>query len=668
MSALLVWFTPDMIRAEEAFDDGTMLMFVGEDIELISIASRREQTPARAPAVAKVIGRDDFQQRGLSTLSQILQSSPGFHVARQEGRYKPYLRGIPDSVLFLYDTVPLGSEISKTLHPIGHELPMHAVKQVEVVRGPSSVLWGPDAFAGVVNVVPLSGRDFQGAETGVLYGYPSNQKGAYLNLGHDSGSWDGLLSLSFRQGEEYDQKANLVNFFGDEGGRPVSPEKRMGSKKPGDAHYLDAYARLNLSDKFSLSGRYSDSYLPYTVKNHEGDQRWLETTSLPSGFLKMDVNHDLSQDTKIRLSGYFSRLNHAQEIIDKELTQKEDTYYSEALMDRSLFSSRGLLTTGMSFKHKDIQDAPVWDGYIPVFVVPDNRDFLPEHKTSDFTNNVWSFFGQYTHIIGDVELMVGLRQDFHDEYRDNMSHSAAMVWSPLDDWTFKLLYGTSYRTPFARQLIDKDKPDLEKSENYSVQTIWEPASNFSLGGTFFYNRISNHKTEDFALMSESNRQDIYGLELEAFYSPASSLDLEASLTLLENRGEQDLFKDTVTIIRPDGTVDEDSQIYRPPYDSGPKAMFNMSAFWQATSRLSTYARLEYFSSRKLIYARAQEFEKTSGDWLLHAGVNLEDFLTPGMDLSINLRNITNNKYKIPGTYSMIRNRGFSGEIRLRYAF
>ncbi|WP_291321522.1 TonB-dependent receptor [Desulfonatronospira sp.] len=666
MTFLMIWWAPYASWA--GADDGTMLLFVGEDIELLSIASRREETPARAPAVAQLITREDFQARGQRTLSSLLKSSPGFHVARKEGRYKPYLRGIPDSALFLYDTVPLGSEISKSLQPIGHELPLFAVKQVEIVRGPSSVLWGPDAFAGVVNVVPLSGKDFQGADAGILYGSPGCQREAHLKLGHDAGAWDGFLALSARQGEEDDRRANIVSFFDYNGSRPVPPEMRTGSKNSGDAHYLDSYARLNLGRNISLSGRLSNSYRPYTVENHVGDQRWIESRSLTSGFFKLDANHELNLETKLRLSGYFSGLNHEHEIIDKELTQKDRTYYSEALLDRSLFGARGLLTAGLSYKHKEIRDAPVWDGYIPVFVVPENRDFRPVLTTTDFSNHVWSIFGQYSHKLGDFDLMFGLRQDFHREYQDNMSHSAALVWSPLQEWTLKLLYGTSYRTPFARQLIEEDKPDMEKSENYSLQVIWDPGRSFFLSGTFFYNRISSHVTEDLGLASDPNNQDIFGLELEAFYSPMPGLDLESNLTLLENKGSNDLFRDTVIEIRPDGTFADVSQIYRPPFDTGPKSMFNFMARWQASNNISVHGRLEYFSSRRLIFARADEFERAPGVWLLHAGADFEDFFIQGMDLSLNLRNLTNKRYETPGTFRMIRDRGISGEVMLRYNF
>ena len=656
--------------AGSVLDDGTMLLFVGENIELMSIASRREETPAKAPAVAKVITRQEFTRRGQRTLGRILRGTPGFHMARKESGHRPYLRGIPDSVLFLYDTVPIGSEISKSLHPIDHELSLAAVKQVEIVRGPSSVLWGPDAFAGVVNVVPLSGRDFQGAETGILYAEPGRHKGAYLNLGHDAGAWDGFVSLSFRHGREDHDKAGLVSFFDYKDNLPVPPGERTGSKRPGDARYLDAYARMNLGRGVSLSGRFSESSRPYTMFSRDNRLRWLESRDITSGYIKLDANHDLDLETRIRFSGYYSRMDPEQEIIDKTLGQSEETHYSEILADRSLFDSRGLLTAGVSFKSKKITDAPIWDSYIPGFLGPGNRSFLPGLDTEDFSNRTWSVFSQYGHKLGDFDFMLGLRQDFHREYRDNLSHSAALVWSPADAWNFKLVYGTAYRIPFARQLIEDKKPDMEKTESYSFQASWIPDQRLTLTGTLFYNRISNHIAEDpYAKLSRPNRQDIRGLELETVFRPTRRLDIQANMTLLDNSGSKERYRFVDFFIQgEDGLPEPVFRTLRHPFDTGPRTMFNLLASWEAVPGLTTFAHLEYFSSRKLIYARGEETQSASGAWLLNAGLFLEDLFTPGLDLGLKVRNMTDNRYRTPGTYSMIKGDGINGEIFLRYVF
>jgi outer membrane receptor protein involved in Fe transport len=650
--------------------DGTMLLFMGEDIELLSIASRREESASQAPAVADVIKREEFVDQGALTLSQILEKRPGFYMAEKEWGSQPYLRGIPNSVLFLYDTVPLGSEMSKSLHPIDHELSLAAVKQVEIVRGPASVLWGPDAFAGVVNVQPLSGQDFQGVESGLVYASDQELSGVYLNAGHDAGVWDGFLSFTAKQGEMDDQRANVVSFFDYDDESPVPPGDRFGSQRPGDAHYLDAYGRLNLGSTLSLSGRFSDTRIPYTLGSHDDQERWEERRDLPFGYLKLDANHELDINTTLRFSGYYSQMDLEQRVIDKELSQNEETYSAELLMDRSLFSGQGLLTTGLSYKHKAIDDAPLWDGYIPGYLGPENTGFLPQVSFSDINNELWSVFAQYSHTIGDVELMFGLRQDFHREYENSLSHSAALVWSPDPDWALKLLYGTSYRTPFARQLVNESKPDMEKSENYSLQVSWRPQKRLTLTGTGFFNRISDHVMDDpYAGLSLPNEQDIYGLELEAAYSPWDWVDIQANLTMLDHSGPDETYMyEEYSYVRPDGTLEQVFTEFNYPYDPGAETLFNLGATLRPWESLDLFTGLRYFSSRELIYPRGDVRKKSHGRWLADVSATYKDLGIPGLNLTMSVRNLFDEDYETPGTYSMIEGEPFNVQIMLRYGF
>ncbi|MCA1787342.1 MAG: TonB-dependent receptor plug domain-containing protein, partial [Desulfobacteraceae bacterium] len=95
------------VSAAHAAD--TMLMFVGEDLEVLSIASRRTEAAWSAPAVADVVTRQEMDEKGAFTIARALEDTPGFYMNQTEKGSIPYLRGIENSVLFLYDTVPMGS-------------------------------------------------------------------------------------------------------------------------------------------------------------------------------------------------------------------------------------------------------------------------------------------------------------------------------------------------------------------------------------------------------------------------------------------------------------------------------------------------------------------------------------------------------------------------------
>ena len=165
------------------------------------------------------------------------------------------------------------SDFTKSLYSLDHDLSLAPVKRIEIIRGPGSVLWGPDAFAGIVNVVPLSGKDFEGVETGVLYGTPGDQAGFYANMGHDAGLWDGFLSISGRRGEEDDSTFDVQRLWGD-GRLPVPPPFRYGEDQPGTSRYIEASGNVGIGDFLVLSGRVADNHKPYAMNSMEKNLSW----------------------------------------------------------------------------------------------------------------------------------------------------------------------------------------------------------------------------------------------------------------------------------------------------------------------------------------------------------------------------------------------------------
>ena len=47
---------------------------------------------------------------------------------------------------------------------------LNEVKQIEVIRGPASAVWGANAFNGVVNVITKSPREMQGSSAVLGFG------------------------------------------------------------------------------------------------------------------------------------------------------------------------------------------------------------------------------------------------------------------------------------------------------------------------------------------------------------------------------------------------------------------------------------------------------------------------------------------------------------------
>ena len=646
--------------------EDTMLMFVGENLEVLSIASKREESAWQAPAVAQVVTRKHLMERGARTLEEALSMTPGFYMAQKEWGTMPYLRGIPNSVLFLYDTVPLGSDTTKSLHQLDRELSLAPVKRIEIVRGPGSVLWGPDAFAGIVNVVPMSGKDLEGAETALSYEGPGDQKSFYVNAGHDAGRWDGFVSISGRTGGETSTEANLVRFWNDLE-TPYPPEDRFGSQYSGDSHYFELSGRLSIEDWLALSGRISENKRPYAMTDDTGELTWIEEQKLPFCFLKFESKIDTGRYSALRFTGYHSEFDPEYAIIDRKVRQDETTDYIEGIYNQSFFAGRGLLTGGASLREKRVKNAPVWEDYLPDLLGTDNEDFLPRLKQEDYDTTLWSFYGQYSQKISDFDLLMGLRYDAHDQYRDHFSFSTGAGWVPHSAWIFKLLYGSAYRTPFSRQLIEEEEPDLERIKSLSLQIAWKPSDMASLSVVGFSSRISNHIMEDpYAGLSLPNKQDIQGVEMEGRLIPFKGLEFSANFTFIDNDGpDEKYYFNDFTFVRPDGTVEKHFTTLIYPYDTGADRLLNLMCTWKPHERLTLFLRANYYSSRDLIYPRGEETVSFPGVWLADASATIKDIFAPGMDLDISIKNIADTYYKNPGTYHAIDGDPFEIEILLR---
>mgnify|MGYP006270869159 CR=1 FL=1 len=645
-----------------------MLMFVGEDLEVLSIASRREESAWDAPAIAQVIPRRTLRERGIDTLSAALEQVPGFSMAEREWGTLPYLRGIRNSVLFLYDAVPLTSDVSKSLHPLDEELSLFPVKRIEIIRGPGSVLWGPDAFAGIVNVVPLTGADLQGVETGVLGAAPDREGGAFLNAGGTWGGWDLFAAVSARRYTPDPNEDGVTRFF-DAVPPPVDPGQRLGPIDPADGYFLEGMGRIGYEDWLTVTARFSDNRRPYVRRNDAESISWEEERQTPQQLVKLELRKDLDRHSALRFMGSHLWLDVNTRVIDREFEQTERTSYAEMLYDRSLFAARGLLTAGLSYRYKDVGDAPIWDGYLPEFLGPQNTLLVPVITQEDYETELWSVFSQYRQKVGTVDLWGGARFDNHDSYQDHLSYNLGAAWSPGRDWRIKLLYGTAYRTPFARQLLDAERPELEEIRSINLQVAWKPGPDYDITMGGFASRIDHHIREDpFAGLSEPNHQDIRGLEAAAKWAVRPSFDLEANVTWLENSGPRETYSvNDFTFIRPDGTVEQNFVEVESPYDPGADLLANLMGTWRPISGITAFLRVGYVADRHLIVLTNGAFQTTtvSGFWRFDGNLLWEDVGGSDLDFNLAVENLLDSDYESPGTYGRVEGTPFTARFTVR---
>ena len=130
-------------------------VYVLEEFKVVSTGTRTERLIHEAPVKTELLVSEDFENYNVSSLKDALKLIPSarFEADCQNCRLNQIqLLGLStDYTAILFDGAPLYSGLAKVY---GADLfPAIFVDRIEVVKGGSSALYGPEAMAGVVNLI-----------------------------------------------------------------------------------------------------------------------------------------------------------------------------------------------------------------------------------------------------------------------------------------------------------------------------------------------------------------------------------------------------------------------------------------------------------------------------------------------------------------------------------
>lgn len=155
--------------------------------ETIVTATRTENPVFETPYTAHVIGRDDFLGRRLvRTLPDALLETPGVMVQRTGyGQASPFIRGFTGfRTLALIDGIRLNNAVFREgPNQYWSTIDQYTVDRLDVVKGPSSVLYGSDAIGGTVNAITRKPKLITVDETPGKAVKPADGKTTGLSLG-----------------------------------------------------------------------------------------------------------------------------------------------------------------------------------------------------------------------------------------------------------------------------------------------------------------------------------------------------------------------------------------------------------------------------------------------------------------------------------------------------
>jgi outer membrane receptor protein involved in Fe transport len=154
--------------------------------EQVTSVSKKAESIYEAPANITVITHEEITQRGYMDLVELLKDVPGFDITLFYGSQLAniYQRGFrqnsTEKTLMLIDGIE-DNDLWTNWVDISRQYPLSNIERVEIIYGPASTMYGPNAFAGVINVITKNENSYiregkkWGLRANVLYGTYNTQ-------------------------------------------------------------------------------------------------------------------------------------------------------------------------------------------------------------------------------------------------------------------------------------------------------------------------------------------------------------------------------------------------------------------------------------------------------------------------------------------------------------
>lgn len=477
-SLLLLLFvvSAHMANAQPISPDPSKLGEMGleELMQLVVTPSRSPEQSHHAPGTVRVITKDEIRDRGYIHLGDLVFDLPGFDVQAYSNPVTfntVSVRGLhgAERLLILRDgvrvTSPVGGYVS-----IYERFPLYDVEQVEVLYGPSSAIYGADAFSGVINIITRRGKDDSPLEAKVIGGdfrYHYGSVTGRYELGKDvtlrmGGHWQKADNPNLAA--TYPEDFEITDLVAFDGRTILRSEERRGYRAPSRSGTLSA--QLDVGDHLSVGASYARQRHstaigrpPSTVNYNQGPYWEFENLSAFAKYGSV-ITPDLSSDFQATYTFYQvdPHSHYADVFNDYKDAYKYSRGWQAALTHQfSLLLPEGTqVIAGYSVQRESA---------LPITTdleIPFDPDEDPAEQPLFYSNtdqrlraNIFQLddtaYGLYLQGSKEwnasVRTIAGVRFDDSTRHEHSVNPRAALIWDVHRSVTFKLLYGEAFLAP-----------------------------------------------------------------------------------------------------------------------------------------------------------------------------------------------------------------------------
>lgn len=440
-----------------------------------------------APATIHVITNEQIRNRGYTNLEEVLDDIPEIEIQKKASpEYVNYftLRGIHGSEKFIImmDGMRINSPTGTPLS-IVNNYPVANAKQIEIILGPASALYGVDAFSGIINIITFKGDELDEINISSSYGMYNTVDNSFVSGVSFNDVSFSIAGKYYSSDEPYfpDLYKNEFAWYEDnysKDGKVLLPNNDTINttiykyKTPTNSYAI--HAKLNIGDfeagyfrnyeshgsSFSIKPEYSiyaeDALFGewvesmYISHNHKvKNNKWQFSTVLSHSKDEVDPKSNYINSFTSYNRGYKYAFN-------KALKFEEQVSW--------FIKKNTTMIAGLSFQ--DISSLPK-SGDLPfafdrnvaanvqnIYYIGTNIVDSAGNDLSimqDFYYLQYQNIGTYLQLHSDIKeklsVTLGIRYDHNNRYDYSINPRIGLVYSPIDKLKFKLLYGQAYFAP-----------------------------------------------------------------------------------------------------------------------------------------------------------------------------------------------------------------------------
>ncbi|MCZ6690913.1 MAG: TonB-dependent receptor [Planctomycetota bacterium] len=497
-----------------------------EEPKTATIPQRREEAITFSPSSVTVITGTDLRERfGVRFLSDALRIVPGLEVMRSTSTESNVnVRGYNDlatssqGIMALIDGRQVYNEFLGNVLWESLPVTMDEIDRIEVIRGPGSFLYGPNAMHGLVHIVTKSPLDYEKDVIRFSGGYGSYESSVaslmYVRRGESTGF---KATLGWDDVRQFDESPSQN--VGDKKFAEVRFEKRIAQ----DHHIELTVGILEQIQELSLI----QPILPVPPAKIRNE---LQESFVKGNYTVGDLKAQVSwtgTDATLTPDQFYAPFELDLDTVDIDLQ-----YSVEPLIDHNV-------TFGTGYRHAtfNTEDQDVSNG---------------RHST----NLEWVFLQDELKLADNLFVTGGLRLDFHSVTGTNPSPRIAAVWKfdeerddqdhILREQSLRASAGYGFRNPSLRELwfdipvtlpgvgtvtiLGNKDLEAEKIRSFELGYFGRPLERVKAAVSVYYNLIDdlieyqvNPVNPLEAAPSNENDEEAYGVETEVDYLFSDSI-------------------------------------------------------------------------------------------------------------------------------------------------